>query len=209
MELKTYHPNWWKEGCSCISNSDVTMKNLIDKYSDNKLSSIRNPFFSLTKSIVGQQISVTAANAIWSRLEKNYDIIGGCRFNKNDIKKLREIGLSERKANYIINLSKELKEINNYSFWHELTNEEVYSTLINFKGIGPWSIKMFMIFCLNRPDIFSIEDLGLLKAMGNNYFNGEKPDIEKAEELSLIWKPWRTIASWFLWKSIDPVTVLY
>ena len=86
----------------------------------------------------------------------------------NNIKK---IGLSERKASYLINLSEKLKNFNSYDYWNNLNDQEIYSFLIDIKGIGPWSIKMFMIFCLNRPDIFSADDIGLLKAMGKNYFN--------------------------------------
>ena len=176
MNIKKFDPNWWQEACSDISKRDPVMKKLIAKYSNNKLSSIRNPFFSLTKSIVGQQISVLAANAIWSRLENNYDILNGYVFKNSDIKKLREIGLSERKAIYIINLSEAMIGKNNYNYWKDLNNDEVFSTLIKVKGIGPWTIKMFLIFCLNRPDIFSVEDLGLLKAIGKNYLNGLIPD---------------------------------
>ena len=209
MNIKKFEPNWWQQACNDVSKSDPVMKNLIKEYSDNKLSSIRNPFFSLTKSIIGQQISVLAANAIWTRLENKYDILNGCVFKKDDIKKLRDIGLSERKAIYIINLSKAIKGKNNYNYWKDLTNDQVFSILIKIKGIGPWTIKMFLIFCLNRPDIFSVEDLGLLKAIGKNYLNGLTPDNSQAEYISSAWKPWRTLASWYLWRSIDPEIVLY
>jgi len=209
MKQNKYHPIWWKEACNDISQNDPVMKKLIEKYSNNKLSSIRNPFFSLTKSIVGQQISVLAANAIWSRLENKYNIINGCVFKKKDIKELREIGLSERKAIYMINLSETMKDKNNYNYWKGLSNDEVFSILIKIKGIGPWTIKMFLIFCLNRPDIFSVEDLGLLKAIGKNYFKGVNPDKDEAERIALRWKPWRTLASWYLWRSIDPDIILY
>jgi len=209
MNIKKFDPSWWQEACNDISKNDPIMKKLIEKYSNNKLSSIRNPFFSLTKSIVGQQISVLAANAIWSRLENKYDILNGYVFKKADIKKLKEIGLSERKAIYIINLSEAMIGKNNYNYWKDLNNDEVFSTLIKVKGIGPWTIKMFLIFCLNRPDIFSVEDLGLLKAIGKNYLNGFTPDKNKAEHISSAWKPWRTLASWYLWRSIDPDIVLY
>ena len=109
MNIKNFDPSWWKEACNDISKNDPIMKKLIEKYSNNKLSSIRNPFFSLTKSIVGQQISVLAANAIWSRLENKYDILNGYVFKNSDIKKLREIGLSERKAIYKI-FNRKIKE---------------------------------------------------------------------------------------------------
>ena len=209
MTIKKYIPSWWNEGCNELSKNDVIMKSLINKFNDNKLSSIRNPFYSLCKSIVGQQISVAAARAIWNRLEKKYNIIDGIYFKSNDLNQLKKIGLSERKATYLINMSKMLKEFNTYDYWNKLNNQEIYSALIKIKGIGPWSIKMFMIFCLNRPDIFSSDDIGLLKAMGKNYFNNIRPTKDEAESFSLQWKPWRTLASWYLWRSIDTEVVLY
>ena len=209
MNVKKINPEWWDSACKELSSNDEVMQVLISQYSDNKLSSICNPFYSLSKSIVGQQISVVAASAIWKRLEKKYDILGGCFFQRDDLKDLRNIGLSERKAIYLINLSKNLKDLNAYTYWKNLNDKEVFSNLIKFKGIGPWSIKMFQIFCLNRPDIFSSDDLGLIKAIGKNYFNGKKIEKNKAENFALKWKPWRTAASWFLWRSIDPEIVLY
>ena len=209
MHNKVFYPSWWKQACNELSNNDPVMQNLITKYSRNKLSSIRHPFYSLSKSIVGQQISVLAANAIWSRLENKYDILSGYVFKKKDIKELRKVGLSGRKAMYLIHLSEALKDKSNYSYWKNLNNDEVFFTLIKVKGIGPWSIKMFLIFCLNRPDIFSVEDLGLLKAISKNYLNETVIDKDKAEQIALTWKPWRTLASWYLWRSIDPDVVLY
>ncbi len=209
MKIKKYIPSWWNEGCNELSNNDSIMKSLINKFNDNKLSSIRNPFYSLCKSIVGQQISVAAASAVWNRLENKYNIFDGQFFKPSDFNQLKKIGLSERKASYLINLSEKLRDINSYNYWNNLNDQELYSFLINIKGIGPWSIKMFMIFCLNRPDIFSADDIGLLKAMGKNYFNNIRPTKDDAENFSLKWKPWRTIASWYLWRSIDPEVVLY
>ena len=209
MKQNKYYPIWWEEGCNNLAKNDIVMKKLINNFSDNKLSSIKNPFFSLSKSIVGQQISVAAASAVWKRLENKYDILNGCYFNRNDLNNLKKIGLSERKATYLINLSEKLKDFNSYDYWNSLNDQEIYSFLIDIKGIGPWSIKMFMIFCLNRPDIFSPDDIGLLKAMGLNYFNDIRPTKNEAESFSLKWKPWRTIASWYLWRSIDPEVVLY
>ena len=112
MPVKKYIPSWWNEGCNELSNNDPIMKSLINKFNDNKLSSIRNPFYSLCKSIVGQQISVAAASAVWNRLENKYNIFDGQFFKPSDFNQLKEIGLSERKASYLINLSEKLKDFN-------------------------------------------------------------------------------------------------
>ena len=185
------------------------MKKLISTYSDSSISTIKNPFYSLSRCIVGQQISVQAADAVWGRLVNHFDVYDSSCFIKEKNKFLKSFGLSEKKASYLKNLSNYLVDNNSYNFWYHLKDEEINRRLLKIKGIGPWSIKMFLIFSLNRNDIFSSEDLGLIKAIGKNYYNGSMPDKNQAEELALGWKPWRTAACWFLWRSIDPNVVVY
>ena len=207
--MTSNHITWWKTACLELSEKDPVMKKLIETFNKSKLSSFENPFYSLSKSIVGQQISVQAADSIWLRIRNNYNVYNECCFLEASIKNLRELGLSERKATYLIKLSEKMKHDNNFSEWKKMSDEDIKEKLILFKGIGPWSIKMFLIFCLNRPDIFSKDDIGLLKAIGKNYYNGIRPSMEKAEKLSHNWHPWRTLASWYLWRSIDPNVVSY
>ena len=185
------------------------MKGLIVRYSDSTITTIKNPFYSLSRCIVGQQISVQAADAVWGRLINHYDIYDPKCFTNENLSILKRFGLSERKASYLINLSNYLVTNNSFEFWNNLKDEEIYEKLLKIKGIGPWSIKMFLIFSLNRNDIFSPEDLGLIKAIGKNYYNGKIPEKKQAEELALKWSPWRTAACWFLWRSIDPSVVVY
>ena len=206
---KKIYPIWWKNACDDLSKKDNTMKGLIQKYADSKISTVKNPFYSLSRCIVGQQISVKAANAIWNRLIKRFDIYDESCFKKIELNFLKSFGLSERKSNYLIGLSNYMSNNNSYNFWNDLKDEDIYLRLIKLNGIGPWSIKMFLMFSLNRSDIFSSEDLGLIKAIGKNYYNGNMPKKEEAEELALKWAPWRTAASWFLWRSIDPDLVAY
>ena len=127
MIVKTYIASWGGEGCNDLSSNDPIMKSLINKFNDNKLSSIRNPFYSLCKSIVGQQISVAAASAVWDRLENKYNIFDGQFFQSSDLNQLKKIGLSERKASYLINLSEKLKDFNSYDYWNNLNDQEIYS----------------------------------------------------------------------------------
>ncbi len=203
------YPEWWEVACNALGKKDIIMQNLINKYTDSCLSTIKNPFYSLSRCIVGQQISVQAADAVWNRLIEGFNIYDANCFKKIKPNFLKSFGLSERKANYLIGLSDYMSENNVYKYWNRLEDEEIFSKLIKLKGIGPWSIKMFLIFSLNRRDIFSSEDLGLLKAIGINYYNGKVPNKELAEKLSMTWSPWRTAASWFLWRSIDPNVVTY
>ena len=202
-------PDWWEKACKDLSNKDETMKILIKKYNDSSISTVKNPFFSLSRCIVGQQISVQAADAVWNRLTNKFNIYDENCFKGVRVDFLKSFGLSKRKSQYLIGLSNYMSANNSFKFWKGLRDEEVFSKLIKIKGIGPWSIKMFLMFSLNRSDVFSSEDLGLLKAIAKNYYNGVMPDRELAEKLSLKWVPWRTAASWFLWRSIDPELVAY
>ena len=208
-KIKKSYPEWWDKACKELSEKDKIMKKLIGNYSDSKISTIKNPFYSLSRCIVGQQISVQAADAVWKRLVNHFDIYDAGCFKKEKGYFLKSFGLSERKGTYLINLSNYMINNNSYDFWNNLKDEEIYSRLLNLKGIGPWSIKMFLIFSLNRNDVFSSEDLGLIKAIGINYYNGKTPDKIQSEELALKWSPWRTAACWFLWRSIDPSVVVY
>lgn len=208
-KIKKSYPGWWNEACIELSQKDEVMKKLIKFYSDSSISTIKNPFYSLSRCIVGQQISVQAADAVWRRLVDYFDIYDASCFIKEKESFLKSFGLSERKALYLKNLSNYLVDNNSYDFWYHLKDEDINIRLSKIKGIGPWSIKMFLIFSLNRKDIFSSEDLGLIKAIGKNYYNGKIPDKKQAEELALKWSPWRTVACWFLWRSIDPNVVVY
>ena len=208
-KIKKSYPDWWTEACIELSQKDEVMKKLIKFYSDSSISTIKNPFYSLSRCIVGQQISVQAADAVWRRLVDYFDIYDASCFIKEKESFLKSFGLSERKALYLKNLSNYLVDNNSYDFWYHLKDEDINIRLSKIKGIGPWSIKMFLIFSLNRKDIFSSEDLGLIKAIGKNYYNGKIPDKKQAEELALKWRPWRTVACWFLWRSIDPNVVVY
>ena len=208
-KIKKNYPDWWYQACEELSKKDETMKGLILRYSESTITTIKNPFYSLSRCIVGQQISVQAADAVWGRLISHYDIYDPNCFMNENLSILKGFGLSERKASYLINLSNYLVNNNSFEFWNNLKDEEIYKKLLKIKGIGPWSIKMFLIFSLNRNDIFSPEDLGLIKAIGKNYYNGKNPEKKQAEELALKWSPWRTAACWFLWRSIDPSVVVY
>ena len=207
--IKKTYPKWWNEACNELSKRDKVMKKLISNYAGSKVSTIKNPFYSLARCIVGQQISVQAADAVWNRLTNHFEIQDPGCFQKTNKPFLKSFGLSERKSSYLINLSNYMIDKNSYDFWNSLNDEEINNKLLKLKGIGPWSIKMFLIFSLNRKDVFSPEDLGLLKAIGKNYYNGKKPDQKQAEELASKWSPWRTAACWFLWRSIDPSVVVY
>lgn len=201
-------PEWWNTACFELGKKDPFLKKIIAN-SKGTLTSRKKPFLSLTKSIVGQQISVKAADSIWKKIELELVDVNIEIVQKTSIEKLRNCGLSYRKAEYILGLSLNLKNKDNINYWNQLSDSDAINELTLIRGIGDWTAKMFLMFCLNRPDVFSGDDIGLLKAISIHYQNNSKITKKEAEEFAKRWMPWRTAASWFLWKTLDPVAVAY
>jgi len=209
-------PEYWKEAKDYLINSDALLGNIIKKYSYAKLTSHKNPFITLIKSIVGQQISVKVADILYQRLE----IVCQKNINPKNIylcedKSLQQIGLSRQKINYIKNianffLDNPLMMENNYFL--NISTNKIYDQLIKIKGIGPWTVNMFLIFHCLKPDILPLSDIGLINSIKSTYnVNSlDKTDLNcKIIELSQNWKPWRTVATFYLWCDIDDNVVQY
>jgi len=197
----------WKIAKEELSNSDSIMMKIIELYDGEKMQLKNNAFLTLIRSVVGQQISVKAADSVWKRLEEL------CRheIQPDKIKlfsedELRSVGLSKSKANYIHNISKsDVLDTN----WSNLSDKEVIDLLCQIKGIGRWTAEMFLIFHLARPNILPLGDIGLIKAIELNYNNGEKISKDRIETYRQKWSPWCTVATWYLWRSLDPIPVNY
>ena len=193
-----------------LKKKDKILKEIINKYKSEKLHSKKNAFLTLAKSITGQQISVKAANSIWLRLEKKIKKIDPSNILKIKINEIKKCGFSKQKANYIFNLANFFKKNKNIeNKWEKIEDEEVIDDLIKIKGIGRWTAEMFLIFYLLRPNIFPSADIGLLKAISINYnlkYPLKNSDIKKFKKK---WSPWSTVATWYLWRSLDPVPVKY
>ena len=190
---------------------DRIMKKLIPKHPDIWLSSRGTPFVTLARSIVGQQISIKAAEAVWQRfLQQCGKRPTPASVLKAGVENLRGAGLSARKAEYILDLSTHFSEKRVHpQKWANMEDEEVITELTAIRGIGRWTAEMFLIFNLQRPDILPLDDVGLLNAISLHYFSGEPVSRFEAREVSAAWQPWRTVATWYLWRSLDPVPVEY
>lgn len=190
---------------------DRIMKKLIPKHPDIWLTTRGNPFITLARSIVGQQISVKAAESVWQR----FLLECGKRptpasVQKAGVDNLRAAGLSARKAEYILDLSTHFSEKRVHpQKWATMGDEDVIAELTAIRGIGRWTAEMFLIFNLQRPDVLPLDDVGLLNAISLHYFSGEPVSRFEAREVSAAWQPWRTVATWYLWRSLDPVPVEY
>ncbi len=200
-------PSYWQDAIAHLTLSDEVMAGLIVSYPDAALKHQGNPFQTLIRAVVGQQISVKAASAIWQRLERQLQTISPSQFLTVAEEQLRQCGLSRQKIDYLTAIARAFEEQTlTPSRWERMSDEEVVSQLVSIRGIGPWTAEMFLIFHLHRPDILPLSDLGLLNAIRLHYGNLTKSAILT---LSQRWQPYRTVATWYLWRSLDPVTVQY
>ena len=184
---------------------DRIMRKLIPQFGDLHLVGRGEAFSTLARSIIGQQISSKAADSVWQRF---LEVCPKCTpaqvIKAGD--KLATCGLSKRKAEYIFDLADHFKAKRvNCDKWAEMEDEEVIAELIQIRGIGRWTAEMFLIFNLLRPNILPLDDLGLLAGISRNYFSGEPVSRSDAREVAANWEPYRTVATWYLWRSLDPV----
>ena len=202
-------PKYWSLAKKTLSKKDKVLKKIIKTYKGN-LVSRSDPFFSLCKSIVGQQISVQAADSVWKKLSSKSKKIIPKNILKLSKKQLSSCGLSRQKIEYLKILSKkfhdksiDIKELK------KMNDEDAIKYLSQIKGIGRWTAEMFLFFNQLRPNIFPVQDIGLLKAISKNYKTKYPPSISKLSNLKKIWSPYATVATWYMWRSIDPVPVKY
>ena len=203
-------PIFWNKAKKELIKNDKKLGKIIKNYPNDFLFSRSDPFYTLARSIIGQQISVKAAEAVWLKIEKEVKKIDPNIMIKVHFMTLKSCGLSRQKIKYIKCLSKAFieKKINPQE-WSFLNDEKIIDELIKIKGIGKWTAEMFLIFNLCRPDVFPADDLGLIKGICNCYDFDYPITKDKAIELSQKWKPWRTVATWYFWRSLDPIPVEY
>ena len=201
---------YWNKGKLYLSKKDKILKSIIKNYPNEELLINNNYFHTLIKSIIGQQISVSAANSIQKKffsINKQIDPKNVINMNNNILK---NIGLSKQKITYIKYISDFF--INNKNFIksiHKCNEIEIKNQLIQIKGVGPWTVDMFLIFGLGKSNVFPVGDLGFLKAISISY-NKKLPIKESyLNKLNDNWSPYCTIATWYLWRSLDPIPVNY
>ncbi len=204
-------PDWWDEATRTLARRDPVLRRIVDDSASRgvALRSRGDAFQSLARSIVGQQISVRAAHAVWVRLEEGLGGVAPGRVSAAGLPALRKAGLSQRKAEYLGELAAWFATgAGRRIGWPELTDSEAIAVLTERRGIGRWTAEMFLIFCLLRPDVFPVDDLGLLRALRALY-GGADGGGAAAERIGRRWEPWRSCATWLLWRYLDPVPVAY
>jgi DNA-3-methyladenine glycosylase II len=213
-------PPYWDEAVLALAERDPVLRKLIAQFSGIHLARRGEPFTTLARAIVGQQISVKAALSIWDRFCSacgGLDDAGAlavrldpARVARMRLPTLRKCGLSERKALYLRDLARHFaRGTLDPSQWPSLDDEALIERLVDVKGIGRWTAEMFLIFHELRADVFPVDDIGLQKAVALHYNGGERLDAAALKAIGDRWRPWRSVATWYLWRSLDPVPVEY
>ena len=204
-------PKYWNSALKYLSSKDLVMKTLIKKYNDKTLTTRKDIFFSLCKSIIGQQISVAAANSVFLKFKKACKgKITPLTVNKKRTSELKKCGLSRQKVKGIKELSKKfLNKEFNPKLIKKMSDEEAIVYLSTLRQIGRWSAEMILLFTFNRENIWPIQDIGLLRAISNNYKKKYLPPKTFVTKLKKKFTPYCSVATWYLWRSIDDEPIQY
>jgi DNA-3-methyladenine glycosylase II len=212
-------PTYWDNATRALSAADPVLARLIGDYPGLHMTRRSDAFTALCRAIVGQQISVKAAEAIWRRLVarstpesagKAFPAVDAARIVGLPRQALRDIGLSERKASYLQDLAAHFVERRlDPADWATLDDEALIDALCDVKGIGRWTAEMFLMFHELRPDVLPVDDIGLQKAIALHYHRGRRVTLTTIRRHGTRWRPWRSVATWYLWRSLDPVVVEY
>ena len=204
-------PFYWNKAKKVLSKRDPIIRKIIKKYKKGFLTTKSDPFFSLCRTVVGQQVSVASADSIWSKFEKK------CKGNirpkvvlKISPSILKSAGLSRQKISYLKIIAKAFKNKSfNVKEIKKMDDNEAIEYITKLKGLGVWSAEMFLMFNLNRPDIFPIKDIGLLRSISKNYKTSYPPSKKFLNKISNLHSGYRTVGTWYFWRDIDSEDVEY
>jgi len=208
--VKIYTPDYWEEACKHLSRKDRVMKRLIPKFGDACLESRGDAFTTLARSVVGQQISVKAAQSVWDKFAALPRKLTPANVLKLKVDDMRGAGLSARKIEYLVDLALHFDSgMVHVDAWKDMSDELIIEELVAIRGIGRWTAEMFLIFHLMRPNVLPVDDLGLLNGISVNYFSGDPVSRSDARDVAVAWAPYCSVATWYIWRSLDPVPVAY
>ncbi len=203
-------PKYWNQAIKDLADADSILKTVIEEKAQLNIKMKRDPFITLARAIVGQQISVKAAETIWGRLLVLESALTPLKIKNISERKLKTVGLSSRKVEYLKDLAHKFNTKSlDVDSWKILKDTEIIEKLISVRGIGVWTAEMFLIFYMGRPNVLPVADIGLQRAMSLRYKNGISITKSEMESIGKKWMPWRTVATWYLWRSIDPIPVEY
>ena len=208
LETSLIVPEYWADARKHLIKKDRVMKRLIPQLGDTCLQARGDAFSTLARSIVGQQISVKAAQTVWRRfaaLPKKMTPADVLRLKVDD---MRACGLSARKVEYLVDLSIHFDTGTvHVTDWQAMDDDAIIAELVAIRGIGRWTAEMFLIFYLARPNVLPLDDVGLINGISQNYFSGESVSRSDAREVAAAWAPYCSVATWYIWRSLDPIPV--
>ena len=204
-------PPYWYKAKKILSKRDPILRKIIKKYSKGFLTTKSKPFLSICRTIVGQQISVKAADSIWLKFEaKCKKKIKPDTVLQLSSRSLKRAGLSRQKVSYLKNIAKNFKNKSfNIKKLKKMNDKDAINYITQLKGLGVWSAQMFLMFNLNRADMYPTGDIGLLRAISLNYKTSYPPSKNFLDKISKLHAGYRTVLTWYMWRSIDPVEVSY
>ncbi len=203
-------PEYWDRAKRVLAKKDRVMGAIMRAHPKISLAGRGEPFLTLARAIVGQQISVKAAQSVWNKVIACVPLVSPEQVLAVKRAELRACGLSDRKVEYIADLAQHFADDKIHVHrWPQMSDEEIIAELVEVRGIGRWTAEMFLMFNLLRPDVFPLDDLGLQKGIRRSYFKGRKVSAGRMKKLGETWRPWRSVATWYLWRSLDPVPVEY
>ena len=204
-------PAYWSEARKHLMKKDRVMKRLIPQLGEATLQSRGDAFTTLARSIVGQQISVKAAQTVWDRFAALAPLsITPASVLRLKVDDMRAAGLSARKVDYLVDLALHFDAGKlHVDAWRSMDDEAIIAELVAIRGVGRWTAEMFLIFHLLRPNVLPLDDVGLIKGISLGYFSGDPVSRSDAREVAEAWKPWCSVATWYIWRSLDPQPVAY
>lgn len=203
-------PKYWDTACSALRQADPVLAQIIERHAGARLVPRGDPFFTLARAIVGQQISVKAAASVWERVQGEVGPIVPKKIARLPSSAFSGLGLSARKIEYLMDLAFHFDREPDLADQLAIADDEtIIERLTQIRGIGRWTAEMSLIFAFMRPDVLPVADLGLMKAISLHYRKGKPVDAKAAQRIAKPWQPWRSVATWYLWRSLDPEPVEY
>jgi len=203
-------PEYWDRAKRALAKRDPVMARIMKRHPKVFMMRRGEAFMTLARAICGQPISVKAAESVWNRICECVGDITPRNVLNRKRPQLRACGLSDRKTEYIADLAQHFADGKIHERnWPQMDDEAIIAELTDVRGIGRWTAEMFLMFNLLRPDVLPLDDLGLQKGIRINYFKGRKISLGRMRKLGETWRPWRSVATWYLWRSLDPLPVEY
>lgn len=199
-------PAHWQEATQCLSERDPVMARLVAEHRPFLLGTRGDAFQTLARAIVGQQISVKAAQSVWQRFVDCVGSMAPAAVLATPIETLRGAGLSARKAEYVCDLARHFQNrAIDVAAWPTLDDEAIIEQLVEVRGIGRWTAQIYLIFHLGRPDVLPLLDLGLQRGLSLNYNRGRPLSPTRLKRITTTWAPWRSVGTWYMWRSLEPI----